>query len=831
MNIRDYSKIQRGYRILGEARDANRRGDFEEAARKDLEAAQSLRKGYIKPPVHAWEKIFFAECKAVEIFEGLVKRGRHDLFEIYEKVGEGFLKDWVEENIKYRLRYRSAVRNALTDLNLRLSEFERIHAEKLLKEPESPGRVRVIADCYKRAAEALQSLKNLDSRKYMEREPNMNWHWSHHYKFAAFEYLQDKKMQDIMPEIALEKAGQNLTQGIDSAEKSIRYDSSVFSETHLLYLKYWRAVVYERLHLLNFMKEGKYEEWKSASQNWQEALQIVEMKPVREESFFPNRFYSIRDLRLENEFLEATRHFRNQDWKSCTYHLENWCRSFPVEYYLTWRHIQGYVRLLVAETFQAFIDHDKEKLKKVCNDLMKIRHWEPIGNAAKFLCAKTVTLLTPERLAENPSIGTVELADLWKYFPFDSYREDRLPDEELLKPNPLLSLHPTIQKQVERAERVTKDSEIPKLRAEFFGSVEAFLCYLYDYYSQELVRNLTPDLDELIVKHNLEKLIEGFYQFMYSEWKGSKRIFDALKELKKSVRQLSDSQNLKPYIHAYYKARKAISDLAQFAPVVVTISSVTLSEKLPIIERLPDWQAVKSEDLTITQPRIVEARPNWSLCEHRLGREKFFISLSAEMILKPDDYYLPPEWRKGMGVFCQLAGKRSLFPVRFKPMWDFWETEAGIIYLKLQREKAVFVLGKYGENEPLERQEFYLGELTKVRDYLRSRGYSAYLVKEMPDFSKLIEQKEKLCILASRFCIWLYYDPSWAISEYEYAKELKTVLAILPAKGLLTRLRQEIKTVPILYIEVFEFEKSPLEKESIVAAVDWAEKFLGERRT
>ena len=838
MNMRDHPKVRNGYDALKKARAHNRRGDFEDAGRKYLEAAKLLREEHIRRKKEVWGAIFLAERKALRIFEVLVKRGRHDLYETYRRVAEEFFEDWPEWSIKRRLRYRG-LRRALIERNIRLSEFERICADEWLKKPESEEVIRVVVDCYKRAAEALQALKTLDSRRYTEHQPNMHWYWSNHYKFAAFEYLQDKEMQEIGPEIALEKAGERLSQGIEEAEKSVRYDSSVFHETHLFYLKYWHAVVYERLHLLRFLiNEGRREDWELSSKYWQEALHIAESKWADEESlFFPNRFYSIKDLKLEDEFLKAAFDFRHQDWKSCTQHLENWCRNFPVEYYLTWRHIQGYIRLLVAAAFQAFMDRNQEKLSAICRDLTKIRE-EPIGKAGDFLCYKTCALLTPEKIDKDISISENELFEIQKYFPFDSYREYHLPDEDLFKPNPLLSLPPRIRKWIEQAEQVTTNTEIPGLKVKFFGSIEAFLGYLYDYYCQELSHKDTPDLDWLIIKHNLERLIEEFYQFMYSKWSGKRRkeLFSALTDLKGAVKQLFEVEDIKSYIDAYYKACKAIFNLTYFFPVVVKISAVTPSDKPPIIKRLPDWQTVRSEDLAVKKPRIIQGTPNWSVHDYRPGRGKFFVSIPVGTSLKPDDYYLPPDWRKGIGIFYQVGGKQPLIKARFQPRWKFWESRVGTEFFELIRENSIIVLGKYGKHE----EEYRLEELEQVRDYLLKKGYSAYLVKNLRDTSDIsTEDKSIFWMRAAKFCVMIdrieFHQKGGAsgyLDEYVYAKDKGLITAILQWKGLSsTSLMDDARIKRFPHIRFFTFENSPLEKNAKIIddAVEWAKNEIKER--
>ena len=94
---------------------------------------------------------------------------------------------------------------------------------------------------------------------------------------------------------------------------------------------------------------------------------------------------------------------------------------------------------------------------------------------------------------------------------------------------------------------------------------------------------------------------------MYSIWKEKKGFFDALINLKESVKQLLKTEDTKSYINAYNKVYVAISNLTRFSPVVISIRSVTPPKKLLIIERLPEWLLVKSDDLSLKNPQIIEA--------------------------------------------------------------------------------------------------------------------------------------------------------------------------------------------------------------------------------
>lgn len=137
------------------------------------------------------------------------------------------------------------------------------------------------------------------------------------------------------------------------------------------------------------------------------------------------------------------------------------------------------------------------------------------------------------------------------------------------------------------------------------------------------------------------------------------------------------------------------------------------------------------------------------------------------------------------------------------------------------KEKSVIVLGKYSDSE--------LNELLQVRDYLRAKGYDAYLIRDLPEHPMMSnEEKVRLWTSASRFCMMIDREAAGHIAEYGYLKTQRTILALLRQKGKAsTYMIGDEHLVDFQYINLFEFEKSPLDIMGVV--IDWAEKLAKKR--
>jgi hypothetical protein len=465
----------------------------------------------------------------------------------------------------------------------------------------------------------------------------------------------------------LSEAEQYLATAASHAQKAISSPVGAdFSEGHHSYLAYWHAIVSERLHLLKFMITGNDEEFKLSVEAWKNALNIAKefSKQSGDEAIFPNRFYSLQDLELEGLFLEAAYAFRQQNLSDCLTYLEKQHQEFPIEYRWSWRDIQIYIRLLFTKALHAFTEGNQQELRSICKGLEKAKKSEPIGHMGRFLVDEAQGLQMKEGIPLNDEYINL----LCTCFPLDSYAGSYQTESEI---DTFLSLPQRIYNWLDQTRSPSTSIEIQEFKAKFLGCIEAFLGYICDYHSQNLLPSEPAPLPDV------EALIKRLSGFVDTYWRERKALAISLESLKEAIEQLQKAEELELYRDAYEKAHGALNELIRLIPVIVEIKSATPSTE---------------------EPKGIEAIPDWMIHHYRLGREKLFIFASPEIPLEPGRYYLPPKWRKGNRILYVVSDTQPLLHVRYQPQWKFWEKEAanaslllieGISFKHLERAIAL----------------------------------------------------------------------------------------------------------------------------------------------
>ena len=152
---------------------------------------------------------------------------------------------------------------------------------------------------------------------------------------------------------------------------------------------------------------------------------------------------------------------------------------------------------------------------------------------------------------------------------------------------------------------------------------------------------------------------------------------------------------------------------------------------------------------------------------------------------------------------------------------DYYQSKVDLARVfKITKEKSVIVLGKYGLLEK---------DLINARDYLRSKNYEAYLLKELPEMPMMsVEEKLRLWACASRFCVMIDREPSGHIAEHEWMKSQRTILAFIRQRGKeSTSMIGDESIVDYNFLNLFEFENSPLEV--LNSVILWAEDIIKQR--
>lgn len=166
-----------------------------------------------------------------------------------------------------------------------------------------------------------------------------------------------------------------------------------------------------------------------------------------------------------------------------------------------------------------------------------------------------------------------------------------------------------------------------------------------------------------------------------------------------------------------------------------------------------------------------------------------------------------------INIFLKLNWSNNLFAIRFVPfalyIHDqdllnfeiFWKkctphientllgihnSETGNYYQLVTEYKRYFLMGKdksviiFGKDS----KPSTLRELHRVRDYLKSKKYEAFLLRDLPEHPSMsLEQKVKVWVGGSRFCIMIDREPSGHLTEYPYIKNTREILALLRPEG------------------------------------------------
>ena len=171
---------------------------------------------------------------------------------------------------------------------------------------------------------------------------------------------------------------------------------------------------------------------------------------------------------------------------------------------------------------------------------------------------------------------------------------------------------------------------------------------------------------------------------------------------------------------------------------------------------------------------------------------------------------------------CATPIESSLKLIHDSEVGDFYQSQwLPKEAFQITKEKSVIVLGKYSGSE--------LNELRQVRDYLKAKGYDAHLIEDLPEHPMISnEEKVRYWTGGSKFCVMIDREAAGHIAEYEYLKTQRTILALLRQKGKAsTYMIGDEHLVDFQYINLFEFEKSPLD--IMGAVIDWAEKLAKKR--
>jgi hypothetical protein len=162
---------------------------------------------------------------------------------------------------------------------------------------------------------------------------------------------------------------------------------------------------------------------------------------------------------------------------------------------------------------------------------------------------------------------------------------------------------------------------------------------------------------------------------------------------------------------------------------------------------------------------------------------------------------------------------------------DIHGSEMGDYYESQKRQKAhayesriensVIVLGAFDDGS----RE---AELERIRDHLKSEGYDANLIKDLPGHpARSALHKAKTYAMTSRFCVIVDIEASGHIGEYRELRGEDVPIALLRKEGHASTSMIGHEHMTDDYIKLFEFEHEPLE--IIDDVIEWEKEFNKQR--
>jgi len=651
-----HDKALLGNDYQNQAKQAYENGEFEEAYYLYVEAETLYREAINGREFWVDTRLFFTQSSALRCLE-LILDDKYFLSDVYLSKVRKFLDDWTEEKIISRISdkhrteafvfrsWRESYLKGLKQFSLAsqaLNQGDLVNAKRILDEfiakmessqnadakelrvlarskiemlpvhvelrkHEQQRNILVIASGFLRAARVSYLPKKEDNSNFSERQLCAAYraqYCSDALKWRAFSVLRNKN---------LVKAEHYFTKAVAYAKKAASLGD--FPRHHAVYLSYWRETVTERLYLLTYMANGSDADFNWAQRAWQRALGAAESmcKNVGEESFFPNRFYSMQDLRLEQYFLDAAKAFKESRWTKCINQLEYWRAECPQEFLWSWRSVNVYIRLLGTKIINAIERGDNDQLPRLCNDLKNISSSEPIGSATRFFVDNVVML--PVRRRNRSQFSSV-LASLAEFFPLDSYVDCYQQPDRI---DQFVSLPKKIHDSLVISPPPSTETEVERLKVKIIGGIEAFLGYMCDYYAQAA----TPV--DTVPDYGIHNLVGRCHKFPFG-WAQRPMFQNQIELLQSATDKMARAKSPEEFNIAYDEIRGALLGLKRFAPVVVNISSTTLRTEEPIaLESFPDWAF------------------------ELVARRVIFIFVRPDVLpsINPGNYYLRPAWRRG----------------------------------------------------------------------------------------------------------------------------------------------------------------------------------------
>lgn len=519
------------------------------------------------------------------------------------------------------------------------SKIEMLVVQAELRKPANARNLSTLVRGYLRAARASYVRGRPLSFRGRKILAYRAWFLSEVMRWRAFSILRGS-----MTEALIQKTSHYFFKAIRYAKKAISLVEGEFPEEHIVYLTFWHGAISMRFYLLRYMNPDKGDDvdFRCAKHALTDAISAAERlsKKTGEGSIFPNHYYSLAELKLEEYLLKASKAFRERQWKDCVAMLTSWFEKSPEECKLSWRGCNVKIRLLGTQLIDLFFSHEKKEFAETSKRLYEFSHSQPVGAAAHYFADEVLKL--PERSKSRALLDST-LGSLARYFPLEALADYKF----WPGPDRFASLPARIYAGIQPSLPSSK-ADVERLKAIVLGSVEAFLGHLSDYYLQ------VSSPPGTVPHGDIASLIDECSKLPV-EWTRWQESHDRLEALRTAVAEIGTSHDPKSFAVAHDQIRETVFALKRRFPVITEIKSTQMHGNYPLtVESFPDWRL------------------------DRVGTERILIILPADVLpsLKVGKYYLRPGWRRGNRLSYPVSDELLLPPVRYEPRWSFWEMEA-----------------------------------------------------------------------------------------------------------------------------------------------------------
>lgn len=521
------------------------------------------------------------------------------------------------------------------------AKLARLPAVAELRKPAAERNLSVIASSYIQAA-----------RLCYVSGPRKSFFWKRGMCYraaffsAAMKTLAFKTLASrTVTEATLKDAERFFFKALKYAEKSNSFIRGNFSITHIWYLTYWHSVVSRRVHLIRYMdlKRGDDLDFRAAQNALRNAVAAAEKlsKDSRKSSIFPNHYYSLVDVKLDELFLNAAKAFREHRWTDCCDELDKWIKECPSQYLHSWRGSQIILRRTGAKLIDSILSRNEEERRTSESELKTLLALQPIGAAGRYFGNEILNLLTKSKVT---TLFASTIDHLCNFFPVEAIAES---DPHKPKNDPFVSLPSKIHECLQ-ASLLQHNRDAERQRIAIFGAVEAFLGHLCDYYLQLSSSNLP------IPEYDLQALFDITINLPVS-WVRWDKARNAIKQLRLAIEEINTDNNADAVNRALSDIQESLILLQRFFPLVVNIPRL---------------------DIDASTSHQVTAIPDWALPPE--GPHGILITLppSTSSSFRTGKYYLRPGWRRGNRFTYRVSDETRLIQSRFEPRWAFWEKEA-----------------------------------------------------------------------------------------------------------------------------------------------------------